>query len=266
MADNIRLTEVKFSDEGNIINTLSGRNLKDTPEERVRQKFINILQIDYSYPKELIRREIPIQQGSKIMTNSNDGSEIRADIVVYTSKKAAVELDQGNILFVVECKKANVTEGYNQMVSYIYNTSAIGGVWTNGDGMYVYRKRSGGEIGLDEIISLPRYKEKWIEETDRIPNKADLPRPHNVRFLLSSCHNKLYGRGMENEDFDLAMDMVRILLAKIQDETSPGILPRFWITNDEFQTTEGRKRIADTVQNLFREYADQYPDVFESYE
>lgn len=128
------------------------------------------------------------------------------------------------------------------------------------------QKRSGGEIGLDEIISLPRYKEKWIEETDRIPNKAALPRPHNVRFLLSSCHNKLYGRGMENEDFDLAMDMVRILLAKIQDETSPGILPRFWITNDEFQTTEGRKRIADTVQNLFREYADQYPDVFESYE
>lgn len=105
MADNIRLTEVKFSDDGNIIDTLSGRNLKDTPEERVRQKFINILQIDYSYPKELIRREIPIQQGSKIMTNSNDGSEIRADIVVYTSKKAAVELDQGNILFVVECKK-----------------------------------------------------------------------------------------------------------------------------------------------------------------
>lgn len=266
MADNIGLTEVKFSDDGNIIDTLSGQKLKDTPEERVRQKFINILKIDYSYPKELIRREIPIQQGSKIMTNSNDGSEIRADIVVYTSKKAAIELDQGNILFIVECKQPNVTEGYNQMVSYIYNTSAIGGVWTNGDGMYVYRKRSGGEIGLDEIISLPRYKEKWLDETERIPNKADLPRPHNVRFLLSSCHNKLYGRGMENEDFDLAMDMVRILLAKIQDETSPGLLPRFWITNDEFQASEGRKRIADTVQHLFREYADQYPDVFESYE
>ena len=28
---------------------------------------------------------------------------------------------------------------------------------------------------------------------------------------------------MENEDFDLAMDMVRILLAKIQDETTPGV-------------------------------------------
>lgn len=33
------------------------------------------------------------------------------------------------------------------------------------------------------------------------------------------CHNRLYGRGMENADSDLTMDMVRILLAKIYDET-----------------------------------------------
>lgn len=262
----MKKTEVLFSDDGNIIDGLTGQILKDTPEERVRQQFINILQIDYGYPKELIKREIPIQQGSKIMLNKDDGSEIRADIVVYTSKRAAIEMDQGNILFIVECKQPNVTEGYNQLVSYIFNTSAIGGVWTNGEGLYVYRKRSGTEIGLDEIISLPRYKEAWNKDNDPIPEKLNLPRPHNVRFLLSSCHNKLYGRGMENEDFDLAMDMVRILLAKIQDETSPGKLPRFWITNEEFQTAEGRKAVATTVQKLFREYADLYPDVFDPYE
>lgn len=257
--------DVTFSEDGSIIDVVSGQLLKDTPEERVRQQFINLLQVDYGYPIDLIRREIPIQQGSKIMLNKTDGSEIRADIVVYTSKKAAVELDQGNILFIVECKQPNVTEGYNQLVSYIFNTSAIGGVWTNGEGLYVYRKKANNEVGLDEIISLPRYKEKWISD-DPVLAKADLPRPRNVRFLLSSCHNKLYGRGMENEDFDLAMDMVRILLAKIQDETSPGKMPRFWITNEDFQTVEGRKSIADTVQTLFREYADQYPDVFDPYE
>lgn len=100
-------------------------------------------------------------------------------------------------------------------MSYIYNTSAIGGVWTNGEGMYVYKKRSGGEIGLDEILTLPRYRESW-SGGDSIPSKSSLPRPHNVRFLLSACHNKLYGRGMENEDFDLAMDMVRILWQKFK--------------------------------------------------
>lgn len=97
----MELIEVNFNDEGDIIDTLSGKILKDTPEERVRQRFINILQSDYGYPKNIIAREVPVQQGSKILS-SDDGAEIRADIVVYTSKKACLERDQGNILFVVE--------------------------------------------------------------------------------------------------------------------------------------------------------------------
>lgn len=259
------IDEIEFNENGDIIDYLTGCILKTTPEEKVRQKFLKILNIDYGYPKELILREIPIQSGSKILTNSTDGSEIRADIIVYTSKKAALEKDQGNILFIVECKQPKVTDGYAQLVSYIYNTSAIGGVWTNGSAITVYKKRQGSEIGLDEILSLPRYRENW-NSNDVIPNKKNLPRPHNIRFLLSSCHNKLYGRGMENEDFDLAMDMVRILLAKIQDETSVGEFPKFWITENEFSSFEGRNQVAENIQKLFREYADQYPDVFDTHE
>ena len=180
----MELIEVNFNDEGDIIDTLSGKILKDTPEERVRQRFINILQSDYGYPKNIIAREVPVQQGSKILS-SDDGAEIRADIVVYTSKKACLERDQGNILFVVECKKPNATEGYSQLVSYIFNTSAVGGVWTNGNGISVYKKKTGGEVGLDEILTLPRYRENW-SGSDSIPSKSELPRPHNVRFLLSS--------------------------------------------------------------------------------
>lgn len=256
--------DVKYNEDGLIIDYLSGILLKDTPEERVRQQFIKILQTDYGYPFNCMLREIPIQSGSRILTNEVDNSPIRADIVVYNSKKAALERDQGNILFVVECKQPNVTAGYAQLVSYIFNTSAIGGVWTNGESIYVYR-RIPEKIGLEALLFLPRYNESWVDE-DRIPNKSSLPRPHNVRFLLSTCHNKLYGRGMENEDFDLAMDMVRILLAKIQDETSIGENPRFWITNKDYQTEEGRAKVAKIVQDLFREYANQYPDVFDEYE
>ncbi len=257
-------TDIKYNENGLIVDCLSGVPLKDTPEERVRQRFIGILQSDYGYPKELIRREIPIQSGSKILLNESDGSPIRADIVVYNSKKAAGAKDQGNILFVVECKQPNVTEGYHQLISYIFNTSAIGGVWTNGESISVYRKKN-DNIGVDELLSLPRYRDSWIDD-DSIPAKSTLPRPHNIRFILSSCHNKLYGRGMENEDFDLAMDIVRILLAKIQDETAPGEYPSFWITDSEYHTPEGRKKAADTVQSLFREYANQFPDVFDEHE
>lgn len=151
------------------------------------------------------------------------------------------------------------------MVSYIFNTSAIGGVWTNGYGMNVFRKKTHSDAGLDNILNLPKYNQKW-DSDEQIPNKQNLPRPHEVRFLLSACHNKLYGRGMENEDADLTMDMVRILLAKIQDETSPGEYPKFWITEDAYHTQEGRLNAAEAVQKLFREYADQYPDIFDPQE
>lgn len=42
----IKKTEVLFSDAGNIIDGLTGKVLKDTPEESVRQQFImNLPQI-----------------------------------------------------------------------------------------------------------------------------------------------------------------------------------------------------------------------------
>lgn len=59
------------------------------------------------------------------------------------------------------------------MVSYIFNTSAVGGVWTNGTGISVYKKKTGGEVGLDEILTLPRYREKW-SGSDSIPSKGEL--------------------------------------------------------------------------------------------
>ena len=254
--------DISFDGHGNIIDILSGTPMNDTPEERVRQRFIQILHADYGYPYDRIRKEIPIQEGSKILTDKTGGAEIRADIVVYTSEKAALAKDQGNILFVVECKKPNSKDGYAQLVSYLFNTAAVGGVWTNGDAIAIYKRHKGKEVGLDEVASLPKFGEDW-NGGDTIPNKTSLPRPHSIRFVLSACHNKLYGRGMENQDFDLAMDMVRILLAKIQDETEPGDYPKFWITEHEFQTAEGRKMVAGRVQKLFRTYADLYPSVFD---
>ena len=50
------ISEITYNEEGNIVDTLSGKILKDTPEERVRQRFISILQADYGYPKEHMLR------------------------------------------------------------------------------------------------------------------------------------------------------------------------------------------------------------------
>lgn len=76
----MQLNDVVFNENGDIIDTLTGKALKDTPEERVRQRFIGILQLDYGYPKETILREVPIQQGSKILIDAKDGPETLSHI------------------------------------------------------------------------------------------------------------------------------------------------------------------------------------------
>lgn len=206
---------------------------------------------------------MPIQHGSKELRDK-DGNPVRADIVVYASKAACLNRDQGKINFVVECKRNKVEDGYAQLVSYIFNTSANGGVWTNGDGTVFYRRENKDGIQvLEETPGLPRCGQGW--EDGRTPRIGELERPRNVRRLLAMCHNRLYGRGMENADSDLTMDMVRILLAKIYDETvtSDTAYPHFWITPEQYKSEDGRAAVAKTIRSLFHEYAEQYPTVFD---
>lgn len=245
---------------------LTGEPVHDTPEEHVRQSYLASLVEEYGYPKALIRTEIPIQSGAQYLTDER-GNNIRADIVVYLSAQAARKQDQGNINFVVECKRREREDGYNQLVSYIFNTSAKGGVWTNGRDVIIYKRESQNNNqhnSLEQTTQLPRCGMKW--DDDAIPDKDQLQRPKNIRQLLSTCHNKLYGRGQANADRDLTMDMVRLLLAKIQDETDIDEKPAFWITQFEYQTPNGRQEAVKRVQKLFRKYADMYPNVFDETE
>lgn len=169
--------KVRFDENGDIVDILGGGCLKSTPEEKVRQRFIETLINEYHYPANTIRREVPIQHGSKELRD-NDGNPVRADIVVYASKAACLNRDQGKINFVVECKRNKVEDGYAQLVSYIFNTSANGGVWTNGDGTVFYRRENKDGIQvLEETSVLPRCGQGW--EDGRTPRIGELERPRN---------------------------------------------------------------------------------------
>lgn len=60
--------KVRFDENGDIVDILGGGCLKSTPEEKVRQRFIETLINEYHYPANTIRREVPIQHGSKELT------------------------------------------------------------------------------------------------------------------------------------------------------------------------------------------------------
>ncbi len=92
---------------------------------------------------------------------------------------------------------------------------------------------------------------------DDRPVRAELERPTDVRALLRRCHEKLHARGADGGEQDLTMDVVRLLLAKAEDERSTRARPRMW--SDPGEDAAG---VAARVQALFRAVADRHPEVF----
>ncbi|BAY29183.1 type I restriction modification system, N-6 DNA Methylase [Nostoc carneum NIES-2107] len=259
--------DVILNDNKKINDFISNQELEPTPEEFVRQKFLRILHFEYQYPKDFMRREVAIYYGHQELKDSS-GRTIRADIVVYNSKRACLAKDQGNIAFIIECKAPNVTEGYNQLVSYIYNTSASGGVWFSSygdeDKINYYRRISEPNNELIPWIGLPKKGERW-DALGRI-DKNNLKRPKDIKGLLRRCHNKLHGRGFEGDEEDLTMDMVRIILAKAMDEEKDTNLPEFYCSSEEYNDENGRNRVAERIQALFKEAKAFNPQVFSEHE
>jgi type I restriction enzyme M protein len=250
--------EPQFAEDQSLIDFLTGIHLQDRPEERIRQRYLRILHHQYGYSKTVLAREVPIYHGSSQATDQT-GNPVFADIVVYEDEAACLAHDQGRVRFVVELKKPDETRGHNQLVSYVFLTSANGAVWTNGDDIQWYRRHSTPENRLVPWPGIPRPGEAWDAVGRR--RKQDLRPLRDVRGTLERCHNKLHRRGAEGED--LTMDMVRILLAKARDETRDGDDPLFYCTGEEYPSDEGRHRVAARIQSLFAEVRDQNPTVFE---
>jgi len=243
---------LRLSAEGRVIDFLAPEVLRpNTPEEHVRQNFARKLHYDYGYTKDLMAISAPISIGSESRF---------ADIVVYQDALAAQRRDQSKIRIVVETKASDVKSGVAQLQSYIFASAAEGGVWINERDAPKYFRRVNGQ--LEEWPNIPHADEEW----DAIGKhkKRQLRTPHNLVETFKRCHNALYKVGIDSED--LAMDMVRMILAKYRDETNSGETCEFRVTPLELQSAEGRRRVAERVRALFVEVRDDNRDVFDEHE
>ncbi len=221
----------------------------DAPEERVRQFYARTLVEEYGYEPANMAFEAPISIGSETRF---------ADIVVYNSPEAAVARDQGQIWLIVEVKQPTVSEGRRQLVSYVCSSSSSGGVWFNGEEIAYYRRIERPRLELQDWTNIPRRGETW--DTVGHYRKSDLRPPRDLKHVFQRCHNAIYRAGLDSED--VALDMVRIILAKYRDEQNEGELCQFRCTPDEFATPEGQRDAATRVRNLFAQVRNDHADVF----
>ena len=241
--------ELTLDSNGKIIDYLNPEiKRENTPEERVRQKIVQILHGELGYPKELLAVERTINIGRELK---------RADIIIYNSSRACAENDQGQIYIIGECKAPNISDPDGQLDSYVCATSAQGSFWTNGDKMNFYRKNS-SDGSIVSWLGIPKYREAW----DSIGQykKSDLIVPVDLKLAFRRCHNAIYREGIDSED--IALDMVRILLSKLEDEESASETCEFHITPEEFNNQAARDVACERVRTLFERVRDRYPDVF----
>ncbi|MBI1730758.1 N-6 DNA methylase [Candidatus Acetothermia bacterium] len=248
---------IEFDEFGQIVDFITGDLLDDRPEERVRQVLQRILHIQHKYPKNLIVREVPIYYGGSMLRDTG-GNPVRADVAVYRTEKAAKQRDQGRVYLVCETKRPRRQDGYDQLVSYIFNTSSDGAIWFNGEDIRVFRRI---ENNLDDWPTLPRFGESWDAVGRR--KKSELEDLTDVRSILRICHDRIHRRGTTD---DVSLTMARILLAKWRDEERAGDLTEFYCTPAEYKTKDGRRLAAQRAESLFAEVRDANPTVFDAYE
>ncbi|WP_170964636.1 hypothetical protein, partial [Vibrio sp. F13] len=88
--------------------------------------------------------------------------------------------------------------------------------------------------------------------------------PVDLKLAFKRCHNAIYRTGIDSED--VALDMVRVILAKREDESSAEEDCKFYITPEEFENEELQQKACQRVRELFIAVREQYPDVFSEHE
>lgn len=242
--------------EGKVADFLTGKFVKDTAEEYVRQNLEKALVRQYKYPAMDCAPEFQIKVGS---------SRKRADIAVFHQGK---EHEQSNAYILVETKRpevkpSNKSDGVEQLKSYMAACVNVQyGMWTNGDERFCYAKRTdgNGEWVFDEIIDIPAFGQK--EEDAQRPKRKDLKvaTADNLLFAFRRCHNYIAAHEGKQKT-EAFWELLKLIFAKIEDERSRQM--SFYVTPTERENSTAAGPAKKRIQTLFtNKVAKKYPTIF----
>ncbi len=252
MAKKVQATVVKNNEEaeipdGKIADYITGKWLKDTEQEQVRQNFERTLNEEYLYPIKDIKVDYPI----KIWDGDKQKNK-KAPLSVMNS-----EVEEPYILIFIANPKANPTDksgGVSELEQWLVDvSSALYGCWTNGiETVYFQKKKTKFETDVFPVNDFPRFgeDESSIYTTDR--RRLRVATGHNLLYAFKRCHDYIHANqgGSKEEIF---WEFLKLLFAKIEDESNTG-RPRFAIRNsDERNTSDGHKEVKVRIEDLFKQ-------------
>jgi len=181
-----------------------------TPEEKVRQDYLEVLLTEYGYTIDQIAEEEPV-------THRGAG-RARADFLIWRTPEAKSR--QEHALIVVECKADNISislKDYHQGANYAqYEHSRFFVTHNNRETRFWKVDDTRRMPNYDEIDNIP-HADATDKEIDALLSRLKTFKEEEFADLLHQCHNVI--RNREKKDPVAAFDEIaKILFVKVYVE------------------------------------------------
>ncbi len=211
------------------------KEIKLTPEEAVRQLFIQVLIDDYNYPVDRMEIEYSVSFGRE---------KKRADIVIFDKQKTT------SPYIMVELKKPKLKDGKEQLKSYCNATGAPIGVWSNGDSISFYHRKDPNYF--EDIPGIPKAGEKLSDILTERWTIDDLIERDELRSQKKSLKDKVLEMEDEvlaNAGVDVFEEVFKLIFTKLFDEMESGRNRTRYLEFRNYGDTE--TELKEKIQQIF---------------
>jgi type I restriction enzyme M protein len=222
------------------------KDIKLTPEEAVRQLFLEVLTGDYGYPVDRIALEYEVTFGRE---------KKRADIVIFDKDNAT------SPYIIVELKKPKLKDGKEQLKSYCNATGAPIGIWTNGDSISFYHRRDPNYF--EDITKIPNAHEKLSDVLSEQWTIDDLIKKDKLvteRKSLKGLILEMEDEVLANAGVDVFEELFKLIFTKLYDEMESGRNKKRYLQFRNSGDTE--TELKNKIQELFNAAKTKWDGVF----
>lgn len=222
------------------------KKIRLTPEEAVRQLYLQILINEFNYPLDRIELEYSVSFGRE---------KKRADIVIFDKQQVT------SPYIIVELKKPKLKEGKEQLKSYCNATGAPIGVWTNGDSISYYHRKDPNYF--EDIPAIPKASEKLsdiLSERWAIQDLIDKDKLRTERKSLKDLILEMEDEVLANAGVDVFEELFKLIFTKLFDEMESGRNNSRHLVFRNYGDTE--TELKEKIQSLFDSAKDKWEGVF----
>lgn len=245
LENRITLKEVRGKETPYIQCLVRKKDIKLTPEEAVRQLYIQVLIDEYDYPVDRMEIEYSVSFGRE---------KKRADIVIFDKQQTT------SPYIMVELKKPKLKDGKEQLKSYCNATGAPIGVWSNGDSISYYHRKDPNYF--EDLPAIPKSNEKLSDilserwTIDNLIEKDKLRTERSLKDLILEMEDEV----LANAGVDVFEELFKLIFTKLFDEMESGRNKTRHLEFRNYGDTE--TELKEKIQKLFDKAKEKWEGVF----